>query len=99
MAQANYSISSPYYNTPQNSYYLGFWQPPNITASNTDNFIVLPKKYTNRPDLLSHDLYGTSKLWWVFTMLNPNVLKDPVFDMKAGIELRVPSLTGVQSFL
>ena len=99
MAQANYSISSPYYNTPQNSYYLGFWQPPNIFASDSDNFIVLAKKYKNRPDLLSFDLYGTSRLWWVFAMLNPNTLQDPIFDMKPGIELRVPSLAGVQSYL
>lgn len=99
MPVVNYDRSSVYSLTPQSSYALGYWNPPGIQASVTDSFMVLPQRYKHRPDLLSADLYGTPRLWWVFMMINPNVLKDPIYDMQPGIELRVPSNTSIQGYL
>lgn len=99
MAQVKYNRSSVYAFTPQNSYALGYWTPPPIRPDVTDEFIVLEQKYRHRPDLLSADLYGTPRLWWVFQMVNPNVLKDPIYDMQPGIELRIPSNTSIQGYL
>ena len=99
MSIVNYAPSSPYYNTPQSSYYTGFWNPPAVYWTDTDQFVTVAKKYTNRPDLLSYDLYGTSRLWWIFAMMNPNVIRDPIYDLQAGIELRIPSRTSVQVYL
>lgn len=96
---ATYTPSSPYYLTPQNSYYLGFWRPPGIFASATDEFISVAQRYLHRPDLLSSDLYGSPRLWWVFALLNPDILKDPIYDLVPGIQLRVPAAPSVQAFL
>lgn len=99
MPIVTYKKSSVYAATPQNSYALGYWQPPRVMPQNTDEFLVLDARYKQRPDLLSFDLYGSSELWWVFAMLNPDVLKDPIYDMQPGIELRVPSNTSIQGYL
>lgn len=96
---AQYSTSSPYYFTPQNSYYLGSWIAPGIGPSATDEYVTVSQRYLHRPDLLSYDLYGSPRLWWVFALLNPDSIRDPVYDMVPGIQLRVPSAVSLQSFL
>ncbi len=96
---AQYSTSSPYYFTPQNSYYLGLWIAPGIGPSATDEFVIVAQRYLHRPDLLSYDLYGSPRLWWVFALLNPDSIRDPVYDLAPGLQLRVPSATSVRSFL
>jgi hypothetical protein len=99
MPQVQYSRSSVYAQTPQNNFALGYWQPPNLAPSVSDQFLVLSQKYRHRPDLLSFDLYGTPRLWWVFQMINPDVIRDPIYDMQPGIELRAPSNTSIQGYL
>ena len=96
---ATYYPSSAYYLTPQNSYYLGFWRPPNIGENPTDEFLIVAPRYLHRPDLLSYDLYGSPRLWWVFALLNPDLIRDPIYDLVPGIELRIPAASNVQAFL
>jgi hypothetical protein len=57
----------------------------------TDQIITLGTKYVNRPDLLSFDLYGTSGYWWIFSVRNPDQIKDPIYDMQAGMTIYAPS--------
>lgn len=98
---AVYKSSSPYANTDQvNRYvtYLDMWTVPNLTYSVDDQYIYLSEKYRNRPDLLSYDWYGTPNLWWIFSVFNMDILKDPIYDMIPGIQLLIParsSLTGL----
>jgi hypothetical protein len=99
MVLATYQPSSVYYRTPQNSYYLGFWQPPLVASSANDQIITLAQRYRHRPDLLSNDLYGTAQLWWIFAMLNPDTLQDPVYDMVPGKTIRAPSLVAARAFI
>ena len=61
--------------------------------------MTLSKKYENRPDTLSYDLYGTPAYWWVFMVRNPNTIKDPIWDMVAGASIIVPSLQTLQQAL
>jgi hypothetical protein len=49
--------------------------------------------------LLAYSVYGTSKLWWVFAQRNMDVLKDPVFDLVAGIKIYLPKQDQLQKFL
>lgn len=99
MTKVTYQPSSPYYGTPQTSTYLGIWVPPSVGPSITDVLIEVDHKYTNRPDLLSYDLYGTSRLWWVFSMVNPDQFSDPIYDLVAGMQIYVPSSTTVQGYI
>lgn len=90
---SEYTNSSLYASTPQVTFllnYLDFWNPPTVPVSINDDKIVLATKYQRRPDILSYDLYGTHNYWWVFMMRNPDVIKDPIWDFKAGIEIFIP---------
>jgi hypothetical protein len=55
--------------------------------------------YEYRPDLLAYDLYGDSRLWWVFASRNPNRLKDPYFDFVSGLGIYLPKLDTLRGIL
>ena len=97
--RATYNKSSPYYQTAQTSTYLDIWNAPGIVPSVADSILYVSDAYTHRPDLLSQDLYGTPRLWWVFAMINPDILKDPIYDLQPGIEIRVPDKSQLQGYL
>ena len=90
---AKYSANSLYYKTPQNGDYLSVWEPRTIPADLDDYTYVIQPQYNYRPDLLAYDLYGTSRLWWVFMQRNADVLFDPVYDFRAGTIIKLPKKT------
>lgn len=90
---AKYAKTSPYYSTDSWGKFLDVMTNRKITAKSTDVFYKIDKIYENRPDLLAHDLYGNSALWWVFVQRNPDVLKDPIGDFKAGKSIFIPTKT------
>ena len=63
---------------------------PNIPASSTDEEYDIGNGYDERPDLLAHQLYGSSRLWWVFALRNPDVIVDPIRDFKSGTRIFLP---------
>jgi len=86
-----YSNTSPWKVTPfEQANHLGLYQKRSIPAQDTDILYEIKPQYTYRPDLLAFDLYGTPKLWWVFSVRNMDVLKDPIFDFKAGTSIYLP---------
>jgi hypothetical protein len=56
-------------------------------------------KYENRPDLLAYDLYGDSRLWWVFAVRNPSVIKDSIYDLVSGVSIYIPKLATLKKDL
>lgn len=93
MTRVNYASTSPYSQTPQSSKkieYLDFWNAPSIPFKFTDTLYRVEHKYVNRPDLLSFDYYNTTAYWWIFAMRNPDIIKDPIFDLKEGISIYLP---------
>jgi len=99
MSKIKYRSSSPYFLTPQTSWFLGNFVNRPISPSIEDTPFVITSKFEYRPDLLSDKFYNTTDLWWVFSVRNKNIISDPIFDMKAGIEIQVPSLQNVQRLL
>lgn len=91
MSQVDYKASSPYADTQQTSWFLSNLTYRQIPRDGTDKLKVLENKYENRPDLLSYDLYGTPNFWWIFMIVNPNQIKDPIYDMTAGMAIYVPT--------
>lgn len=87
MPVVEYSKNSPYYTTPQASWYRSNMNFRDIPSNGTDYIMILESKYQYRPDKLAYDLYGTVDLWWVFSIRNPNIIKNPIWDMKTGIEI------------
>lgn len=99
MAKVNYAASSPYFITPQTSWYLGPLQARDIPAHSSDAFIPIKAKYNNRPDLLSFDIYGTPAYWWVFMQRNLDLIRDPIWDFQEGMFIYVPSIDRLTTLL
>ena len=96
---ASYSSLSPWSNTPQNTLYLESLVIKPVPAEADDFYYQIESHYTYRPDLLSYDLYGTPKLWWVFVQRNMNVLRDPIFDFVAGAKIFIPKKSNLQKYM
>jgi hypothetical protein len=96
-----YPRSSPYYNTPvASNKFLDVLVYRPIPFNPQDVFMTITPVYEFRPDLLAYDLYNDSKLWWVFSARNPNVLgPDPYFNMVAGLQIYVPTQDTLQKAL
>jgi len=99
MSTVQYKASSPYYATPQTSWYLSNFEPRDISRDGSDKIRILETKYENRPDLLAYDLYGTPNFWWIFMIVNPNQIKDPIYDFKAGIVIYTPTMSRLTALL
>ena len=85
-----YAKTSPYYNTNTHGFFLDVTQFRKIPKDTSDVTFKINQTYKHRPDLLASDLYGDSRLWWVFAQRNPNTIKDPVFDFTPGTTIFIP---------
>lgn len=95
---SNYKKSSFLkYTTSTDGIFLDSGKLPALKPSLNDEVYVIAAQYEERPDLLAHQLYGDSNLWWVFSMRNPDVLKDPIRDFVTGTIIILPSDGSVRS--
>tara|TARA_R110002074_G_scaffold1369_4_gene8123 strand:- start:30684 stop:30986 length:303 start_codon:yes stop_codon:yes gene_type:complete len=94
-----YSKNSFLANAPTMSFYTGlnFNNLPVIVPSISDTTVTLTEKYHMRPDLLANDLYDNVEFWWVFSLRNLEILKDPINDFKAGLVITAPSPATIES--
>lgn len=99
MAQVIYNKTSQYYITPQTSWFLGMYVDRGLIRDGTDQAITLDSRYALRPDLLSYDLYGIVDYRWTFMMLNPDLIKDPIYDFVTGLTIYVATLDRLRSAL
>lgn len=96
----SYQQSSPYYLTSvYKNLFLDIMESRHIPSDPSDVYWEINTTYNMRPDLLAYDLYGDSKLWWVFSQRNPNNLKDPMFDFVTGTWIYVPQLSNLKQAL
>lgn len=95
-----YSNTSPWSSTQINpGGYLDVLNKKNIPPEDDDLLYEIQSQYIYRPDLLSYDLYKTAKLWWVFAIRNPDVIKDPIFDFVPGTKIFLPKASRVSIYL
>lgn len=80
------------------SMFLGLNKLPKIPATLDDEPYTIGHGYEGRPDLLADILYQDSKLWWVFALRNPDLIKDPIRDFKTGVMIMVPPLAAVDIY-
>ena len=94
-----YAKTSPYYNTPITNNYLDVINFRDIPNQVDDLLFQVTATYEHRPDLLAYDLYKDAKLWWVFAVRNKSVIKDPVFDLVAGVKIYLPKASTLTQVL
>jgi len=94
-----YKKNSPYYNTEIVNGYLDLLEIRDLPSEVDDILFEITSTYERRPDLLAYDLYKDSGLWWVFSIRNKKILKDPVYDMVAGRKIYLPKLSTLKNVL
>ena len=45
----------------------------------------------DRLDLLANHFYNDVDLWWIITTANPSVIRRDSFNLKPGLEIRIPT--------
>lgn len=65
------------------------WKNVQTTFENTpSNLAVVPNGMEGRPDLISNNLYGTPKYWWIICVANN--ISDPFEQLIAGKKIKIP---------
>jgi hypothetical protein len=95
----NYDQTSPYYTTQYSQYFLDVMVNRSIPKLPDDQYFMINLTYQYRPDLLAHDLYDNSNLWWVFYQRNPNTLMAPPLDFLSGTQIYLPKINTLKSTL
>ena len=93
---ANYKDSSPYSTTFMKGDYLDIMNPRYVLHDDSDESYVIESKYDKRPDLLSHNKYGSVDYWWIFSIRNEDLLIDPIQDFRTGVQIRIPKLKNIR---
>lgn len=96
----NTDYTSRYADTPESTKYFKFldiWVPTSILVSANDYAYVIENKYDENPGLLAFDLYGDTRLYWVFVLRNIDLIIDPIGDFKAGLQIMIPNKRTVDS--
>jgi len=94
-----YTNTSPWAKTRVNAGYLDHFAIRPVAAEDDDILYIIEPQFNQRPDLLAYYLYDSTKLWWVFTQRNLDVIRDPIFDFRAGVEIYVPKKSGLFKLL
>lgn len=95
-----YQASSPWHTTKYSQDdRLGHFRIRPVPATSDDPPYVIEPQYNHRPDLLSFDIYGTPKFWWVFAQRNMDIIEDPIYDFEVGVEIFLPLPADVKSLL
>lgn len=65
----------------------------NLEENDGDVFVMVTQDLEKRPDLVAQKAYGDPSLWFVIYEFNN--IRDPFFNLKSGMLLRIPSLERV----
>lgn len=95
---SKYSLYSPYAKVKQ-TWYLDYNLPQVIIKADTDIEYTIPTQFNEQPWRLAKELYGNERLYYIFALLNPDILVDPIYDFTAGKTILVPTLQRVQTWL
>lgn len=91
-----YSKLSPYVNTRTVNGYLDVISFIDLPGEADDIQFTITSLYMHRPDLLAYDIYGDPQLWWVFSVRNKDIIKDPVYDFIPGQVIYLPQLESIK---
>tara|TARA_R110000796_G_scaffold209481_1_gene325814 strand:+ start:81 stop:383 length:303 start_codon:yes stop_codon:yes gene_type:complete len=64
---------------------------PSIPLSIEDLYVITTDG--DRLDLLANQFYQDVDMWWIIATANPGVIKRDTFNLKPGLEIRIPTDT------
>ena len=73
--------------TDNKTYYRNL-KYPEIPLSANDLYITTTSG--DRLDTLANEFLNDVDLWWIITTANPDIIRRDSFNLKPGIELRIP---------
>tara|TARA_B100000287_G_scaffold215797_1_gene203546 strand:- start:178 stop:483 length:306 start_codon:yes stop_codon:yes gene_type:complete len=62
---------------------------PLIPLSKNDIYVITTQG--DRLDLLAHQFYQDTKLWWIISNANRDIIKRDSYALKPGLEIRIPT--------
>lgn len=95
---SDYSLYSPFAKVKQ-TWYLDYNLPQTIIKADSDIEYPIPSQFNEQPWRLAKELYGNERLYYIFALLNPDILVDPIYDFTSGTVILVPTLQRVQTWL
>lgn len=78
-----------------NTFVWGVWNPITFQKAADDIIHTVSEAEVGRLDLLASEFFGNPNFWWVIA--HENNIKDPLKDVVAGLQLRIPSFEAVTS--
>jgi len=70
---------------------------PKISLSVDD--IYATTLISDRLDLIANQFYNDVDLWWVIATANPDVIRRDSFNLKPGLQIRIPSTNRITNIL
>ncbi len=95
MSGGKYSI---YGLTDNDGITLDVFVPYEIPLDDSDQFLTVDPKYHHKPSRLAYDYFGSERLAWVLMLFNPDTINDPIYDLKAGMVIRIPTQERLLSY-
>lgn len=77
--------------TPDRKRYYKALKYPNIPPSINDIYVITTSG--DRLDLLANQFYKDTRLWWIIANANPEIVRRDSFNLKPGLEVRIPTNT------
>lgn len=76
---------------------IEWWERNVFPPSDTDIVYTVENFYEGRLDLIASVFYNEPRYWWIIAQYN-NIL-DPFSEVKAGLELNIPSASRISTML
>ena len=80
-----------------NKRYFKYIKYPNIPLSVNEIYAVTVEG--DRLDLIANQFYNDVDLWWIITTANPDIIRRDSFNLKPGLEIRIPDPNRVNNIL
>ena len=80
-----------------NKRYFKYIKYPNISLSVNDIYAVTVEG--DRLDLIANQFYNDVDLWWIITTANPDIIRRDSFNLKPGLQIRIPDPNRVSNIL
>ena len=77
--------------------YYNYIKYPNIPPSIDD--IYATTTIGDRLDLIANQFYKDVDLWWIIATANPDIIRRDSFNLKAGLQIRIPDPKRVTNIL